>query len=173
MGGHARTRHARAHTREKPFKQTSLAGLRKHQDQQSPKPDLSARLTNHGGYECATGACVVKPNERMKPQAQTTLRSPTDIMAHAGGDATTAVWQFHGSQSEPDHVTDVLRAMPMQQLQSCVVAPCPQTLAGMTWRATGHTHVYSTRHCNIPYVSRTPKPWELPSRRLEHACSNV
>ena len=108
--------HTHQHTREKRCKQTSLVGVRKLQDQQSPKHDLWARLTNHGGYECATGACVVRPNKRMKPQVQTTLRSPNDIMAHSGSDAAIAVWQVHVSQCEFEHLLEFLSVTPMPQL---------------------------------------------------------
>ena len=113
--------HTHQHTREKRCKQTGLAGVRKLQDQ--PKPDLWARLTNHGGDECATGACVVRPNEKMKPQVQTKKHT-----AHAGGDAAIAVWQVHVSQCESEHIMDFLSVLPMPQLQSCVVAPCRKPL---------------------------------------------
>ena len=70
----------------------------------------------------------MRPNKRMKPQVQTTLRSPNDIMVQSGSDAAVAVWQVHVSQCKLEHILEFLSVMPMPQLQSCVVAPCRKPL---------------------------------------------
>jgi hypothetical protein len=86
----------------------------------------------------------VRPNKRMKPQVQTTLRSPNDIMAHSGG----AMQRLQYGRSMFHNVSLNIFWIPECDANATTAimcgSPMPQTLAGMTWHATGYTHVYST-----------------------------
>ena len=144
----------------------------------------------------------MRPKERMKPQVQTTRQSSNDITAHAGGDATIAVWHVYVSQFESEHLLDCLSVMPMQQLQSCVVAPCP---TNPRWHDMAHNRPHTfilnvtlqyprcltnaqarepptraavhteSRARMKPHTLKSPCPASPTpwSRRLEHACSQV
>ena len=81
-----------------------------------------------------------------------------------GGDATIAVWQVHVSQCESEHLLDFLSVMPMQQLQSCVVAPCP---ANPRWhdmaRNWPHTLIINMT-LQSPRCLTNAQAWEPPTR---------